>query len=208
MNLNPILERRAAMAALLAAAAAGVFFFRVWLEARDDRMQMQATIASQSTLISAAEHREQDRAKQLQETLQQIADLKRNVQTPQQVIREIPQYLPPLPKPMEAIPPPGQPGTQTPAQAGEVGQPDVRVPAADLKPLFDFVQDCRACQARLDAAHQDVQDEQRKNQALLKERDAAVKAARGGGFWTRAKRAAKWLAVGFAVGYGVRAAAR
>jgi len=202
----------------LAGIAFSVVAFRAWLEARDDRMRMQATLASQGTLIAAAEKREQDRAQELADTLKQIADLKRTVQTPQQVIREIPQFLPPLPQPVEAIPPKpsaaeasgqGVPGTSgaaaTSGKPGEVAAPDVRVPAADLKPLFDFVQDCRACQAKLSSAQQDLKDEQAKGAALTTERDAAVKAGKGGSVWQRTVRAAKWLAVGFALGYVVHA---
>ena len=205
----------------LAAIVFSVVAFRGWLEARDDRTRMQATLASQGTLIAAAQKREEDRARQLADTLKQITDLKRTVQTPQQVIREFPQFLPTLPQPIEPIPPqqgtsaPGatpRPGGSAalPSAPGKPGEPppqDVRVPAADLKPLFDFAQDCRACQAKLTAAQQDVNDEQAKNAALTTQRDAAVKAAKGGGMWTRTVRAAKWLTVGFAVGYVVHAAA-
>jgi hypothetical protein len=35
----------------------------------------------------------------------------------------------------------------------------VLLPSDDLKPLFDYVQDCRACQVRLTAAQQDLADE-------------------------------------------------
>jgi hypothetical protein len=89
-----------------------------------------------------------------------------------------------------------------------VAAPDVRVPAADLKPLFDFVQDCRACQAKLTASLQDAKDQRAKNDALTKQRDAAVKAAKGGSVWTRTVRAAKWVAIGFAAGYLAHAAVR
>jgi len=213
-------ERRVAAVAVCVALAFGAVGFSSWLDARDDRARLAATVASQGSLIAAAEKREQDRAQELADTLKQIAALKSSVQTPQQVIREIPQFLPALPQPLESIPAkpaaaggagagPGTDkqnatkagGTQTSAQPGEAAAPDVRVPAADLKPLFDFVQDCRACQAKLTAAQQDAQDEHAKNDALTKERDAAVKAAKGGGVWTRTVRAAKWLAIGIAVGY-------
>ncbi len=221
-------ERRVAAVALCVALAFGALSVSSWLDARDDRARLAATVASQGSLIAAAEKREQDRAQELADTLKQIAALKSSVQTPQQVIREIPQFLPPLPQPLESIlakpaavgggTPQGPagagsgPGTdkqngakaggpETSAQPGQPAAPDVRVPAADLKPLFDFVQDCRACQAKLTAAQQDAQDEHAKNDALTKERDAAVKAAKGGGVWTRTVRAAKWLAIGFAVGY-------
>jgi hypothetical protein len=240
MTTNPIsneattmlgtVERRIAALAVCAALVLGVLGFNSWLEARDDRTRLAATIASQGSLIAAAEKREQDRAHELADTLKQIAALKSSVQTPQQVIREMPQFLPPLPQPLATIPagpaaasagatgsagPPAKDkqnatktgGGETSAQPGEVAAQDVRVPAADLKPLFDFVQDCRACQAKLTAAQQDAQDERAKNGALTKERDAAVKAAKGGGVWTRTVRAAKWLAIGIAVGYVVHSGA-
>jgi len=220
-------ERRVAAVAVCVALAVGALSFSSWLDARDDRTRLAATVASQGSLIAAAEKREQDRAQELADTLKQIAALKASVQTPQQVIREIPQFLPALPQPLETVPakpaaaggmnaqPPrasagpatnnnnvAKPGaTDSAAQPGQPAAPDVRVPAADLKPLFDFVQDCRACQAKLTAAQQDAQDEHAKSDALTKERDAAVKAAKGGGVWTRTVRAAKWLAIGFAVGY-------
>jgi len=221
-------ERRIATVAVLIALGAGAIGFRSWLEERDDRVQMSATIASQNSIIAAAEKREQDRAQQLADTLKQIADLKASVQTPQQVIREIPQYLPPLPQPLSTIAPSSSnsAGTSsaqatagpTPAaahgqdaaaaKAGEVVTPDVRVPSADLKPLFDFVQDCRASQAQLTAAQHDAQDQRTKNDALTKERDAAVKAVKGGSLWTRSVRAAKWVAVGFALGFAARSVVR
>jgi hypothetical protein len=212
ISLSTVIERRVAAVAVALAAAAGIFVFRNWLEGRDDRTRMEVTMASQGTLIAAAERREQDRARELQDTLKQIADLKHSVQTPLQVIREIPQYLPPLPKPLELLPPAAPEaaakGSATGTRNGEVPARDVRVPAEDVKPLFDFVQDCRACKARLSAAQSDLQDERAKTYALGKERDAAVKAAKGGGFWLRTKRAAKWLAVGFAIGYVAHRAAQ
>ena len=226
-------ERRVAALAVAVALAAGALGFRAWLEERDARAQMSATIASQNSIIAAAAKREQDRDQQLAATVQQIAGLKAAVQTPQQVIREIPQYLPPLPQPLETIAPntsaataashsgpaakPGAPAPQGTAgasaatagnsQAQLPAAPDVRVPSADLKPLFDYVQDCRACQAKLAAAQQDAQDERTKNDALTKERDAAVKAAKGGSAWTRTVRIVKWVSLGFAVGYLAHAAA-
>jgi len=74
------------------------------------------------------------------------------------------------------------------------------IPQQDLKPLYDYLQDCRACQAQLTVARADLADEKTKSQALARERDAAVRAAKGGGFWARAKRAAKWFAIGAGAG--------
>jgi predicted nucleic acid-binding Zn ribbon protein len=77
---------------------------------------------------------------------------------------------------------------------------NAEIPEADLKPLYDFVQDCRACQAQLAAANANLTDEQARSAALARERNAAVTAAKGGGFWRQLKRNTKWLAIGAAVG--------
>ena len=74
------------------------------------------------------------------------------------------------------------------------------IPAADLKPLYDYIQDCRVCQAQLSSARADLQDEKARSAALARERDAAVTAAKGGSFWRQLKRNAKWLAIGVAIG--------
>jgi hypothetical protein len=74
------------------------------------------------------------------------------------------------------------------------------VPKEDLKPLYNFAVDCRECQARLTAAQADLKDEQTKTQAVGKERDSALQAAKGGSIWRRVGRAAKWFAIGAAAG--------
>lgn len=192
---------------------------RSWLAVREDRIRLQTTIAAQQQLIGAAEKREQQRAQQLGDALAQIGELKKTVSTPQQVLRELPRYLT-LPQPIQIAPSPGQPAD---AQQGSAhpeksapgapvrdeplrresaeGETVAQLPLEDLKPLFDFVQDCHACKLQLAAAQADHADDLTKIAALTKERDAAVKKATGGGFWKRTQRAVKWLAIGAAIGY-------
>ena len=79
--------------------------------------------------------------------------------------------------------------------------PAAQIPVADLKPLFDFVQDCRSCQAQLAAAKQNSADDAAKIAALTRERDAALTAAKGGTFLRRLRRNALWFAVGAGIGY-------
>jgi hypothetical protein len=79
--------------------------------------------------------------------------------------------------------------------------PAAQIPAADLKPLYDFVQDCRACQAQLAAAKQNSSDDAAKIAALTRERDAAITASKGGTFWRQLRRNALWFAVGAGVGF-------
>jgi hypothetical protein len=75
----------------------------------------------------------------------------------------------------------------------------IRVPQTDLKPLYDAVEDCEVCQAKLTAAQGDLSDEKTKFSAATAQRDAAISAARGT-FWTHARSAAKWLIIGAAAG--------
>ena len=79
-------------------------------------------------------------------------------------------------------------------------QSTAEIPAADLATLYNYVQDCRACQLQLTAAKQNASDDAFKIRALTRERDAAVTAAKGGPFWLRLKRNAHWLAIGAAIG--------
>ena len=89
---------------------------------------------------------------------------------------------------------------------GEV--PDAIIPASDLKPLYDFAIDCKACQAKLSAVQSDLNDERTKTAALTKERDAALQSAKGGSALRRIARAAKWLVLGAAAGAIAAKAAR
>ena len=86
-------------------------------------------------------------------------------------------------------------------------QSTAEIPAADLAPLYNYVQDCRACQLELTAAKQNASDDAAKIRALTRERDAAITATKGGPFWLRLKRNAHWLAIGAAVGAITSAAA-
>lgn len=69
-----------------------------------------------------------------------------------------------------------------------------QIPVADLKPLYNYVQDCRACQTQLQAAKQNSADDALKLAALTRERDAAITDAKGGSFLRRLRRNALWLA--------------
>jgi hypothetical protein len=181
----------------LAALVAAALLANSWLSAREDRVHLAATLEAQRVVIAAAEQREQARAAELRTALDQITALKRRVQTPQQAAAQLPATLPPLPEPIEIHvpePDPNAPKDQAPPPA------TATIPQSDLKPLFDYVQDCRACQVQLTATRADLADERTKSEAIAHERDAAIKAGKGGSFWSRVKRGAKWFAIGAAVG--------
>jgi hypothetical protein len=183
------MRRTIEIATLLVALTITALAAHAWLAARADQQRLQSTLAAQKQLLDAADSRERARAATLDATLAQIAALKRAAQTPTQIVRELPQYLP-LPQPITLA-------TPAPLPAA----PNAQLPVSDLKPLYDYVQDCRACQAQLATAKLNSADDATKIAALTRERDAAVTAARGGSFWRRLRRNAVWFVVGAASGY-------
>ena len=108
----------------------------------------------------------------------------------------------PTPSPMspasDAHPPKNSHPNQTSVQLDAPSQ--ALIPRADLKPLYHFTLDCQACQARLSVAQSDLADEKAKTAALTKERDEALRVAKGGSAWRRVARAAKWALLGAAAG--------
>ena len=183
-----------------------------WRADRRDRTQLAAELASAKQALAQADARQHERDAQLVQTLAALAAEKRNVTTPSQIVRDLPQQIP-LPEPITLQFPSDAPNAsrnlapvadkQT-AQASSSTAKDTPVqatlPTADLKPLYDFAIDCKACQAKLTAAQRDLADEQAKATILTKERDAAVRTAKGGSALRRMARAAKWLAIGVAFG--------
>jgi hypothetical protein len=147
---------------------------------------------------------------QLTQTLAGLAAQKRAVNTPAQIVRELPNAIP-LPAPIElqyateSKPPasqnPGKPNPNPSTPTTNEAKPvQAVIPAEDLKPLYDFALDCKACQAKLIATQSDLSDEKTKAVALTHERDDALRVARGGSVWQRIGRAAKWFAIGAAAG--------
>jgi len=183
-----------------------------WISASHDERQLRAALADQQKIISAASSRELQRDETLKAVTDDIANLKRKIRTPEQVVREMPKYLQ-LPQPItmtdSALPLAPEPKsigslTRKPLETTQAPKPpasSANIPIVDLKPLFDVVQDCRVCQAKLDVANQDALDEGAKLEAATHERDLAIKAAKGGGFWQRLRRQFTWFAAGAAVGY-------
>jgi hypothetical protein len=196
--------RIAGVLAVIALVAFLVFEERGW---RQERARLKDEITAAQKLVQDADARQKQRDLELGDTLRQIAQNKASVRTPQQILRELPLDLPlPVPIQLPAAAPedahtssPGASGTAT-------AQPMASLPVADLKPLYDFVQDCKSCQAERDTVRRDLTDEKAKSAALAHERDAALKLARGGSFWQRTGRAAKWFGLGVLAGAAAAAA--
>ncbi len=188
-----------AIAALIALA----FFFE-WRSERQDRARLQAALSQAEQSLQRATASQEQRDKQLTDTVAKLEALKSSVKTQQQILAKLPDVLP-LPKPIQPSSTDSNPGiAQTKPPSGaqpEAPTPNTTLlPSEDLKPLYDFAVDCKACQAKLGAATADLADEKTKTQALSRERDAALKLARGGSLRQRMGRALKWFAVGAIAG--------
>jgi hypothetical protein len=198
---------------LLAAA-----LFVSWRESRLEHDQLTTALAEAKQALSAADARQHDRDARLNQTLAVLADRKSQFQTPAQLTTDIANQIP-LPAPFEvqsAASPSSNAKFPDSSASGKAANPlagprsssespmpakvQTVIPDQDLKPLYDFALDCKACQAKLDAAQGDLADEQAKTAVIGKERDAALKAAKGGSMWRRTIRAAKWFALGAAAG--------
>lgn len=201
-----------AASAVLLALAASIFF--AWRAQHRDNLLLQSQLHDAQESLNAASARQESREASLSALLAQLKKQKAAVQKPADVVKVLPEVLP-LPQPITlagggGIPPslnagaglppsqPKNPSTQQAASAEPAAKPNL--PAADLKPLYDFAIDCKACQAELAAAQANLKDEQQKEAALGKERDAALRAAKGGSVLRRVVRAAKWFALGAAAG--------
>jgi len=189
---------------------------RTWWADRRDRAELAVALASAQKALAAATANQQRTDSTLSKQLSAIAAKKRSISSPSQIVSELSREIPLPEKLTLRTGAPSAPGiaggVELPAKAVNENNKShataipsdtttqVVIPAQDLKPLFDFTMDCKACQAKLAAASSDLRDEQAKSAALGKERDAAVRVAKGGTLWRRAARAAKWFAIGAAAG--------
>lgn len=193
---NPLLRRAVttlAAIAVLAALCLAIIVARSWKAARQAANQMRLAFSAQKAVLDQANKREQQRDAVLGTNLARISHDERAVKSPADIAKRLPAAFPPLPHPVSvSLAPRASDAPEAPAI--------ITVPQDDLKPLFDRLEDCRACQEQLATAQQDLIDERGKVSALTIERDAAVKAARGGGFWARFRSGLKWFAIGGALG--------
>ncbi|HYL09511.1 MAG TPA: hypothetical protein VEU31_02135, partial [Candidatus Acidoferrales bacterium] len=199
-----------------------IIIFSAWEADRRDRAQLAGQFAAAQKTISQAAASQHDRDILLNQTLAQIAAQKQAAVTPAQILKALPSIIPlPVPIAPQSHPAPPAQGTLGESAATSTGSADKSapngplpgnptpkpaqlsdtiLPAADLKPLYDFALDCKACQARLQAAQGDLQDEKAKTLALTRQRDDAVRAAKGGSALRRIALAAKWFVLGAAAG--------
>jgi hypothetical protein len=208
------------LAELLIAGTLAISVISAWRADRRDRAQLAVDLAAAKQSLEQANARQHERDAQLVQTLATLAAEKRSVTTPAQVVRDLPNQIPlPVPITLQSANPTTPSGKVTCSSGpfcGPEGLESIKlarsesgakpsttnavIPADDLKPLYNFALDCKACQAKLASAQGDLSDERAKTAVLTHERDEAVRAAKGGSIFRRIARAAKWFAIGAAAG--------
>ena len=193
------------LAALLVVVVLAAGVFVAWRDARKEQVALQVELKTTQQALAEAAARQASRDAAVNDLVAALKKKEATVQKPAQVVAPLPDVIT-LPAPItieaEGASTLGQPGGPY-KSVGSVPdgiQPKVNFPAADLKPLYDFAADCKACQAKLGAAQAGLADEKLKSQALGRERDDVLQAARGGSVLRRIARAVKWFAIGAAAG--------
>lgn len=170
-----------------------------WVQAQGTIREQEQTVrqAKQSAARIASEEKRRDEAEAAQ-----LAGMKKQVERLKST-REIAAWLPkqvPTPEPVKIKVPQATKTSPTPAAVATIPQPD-------LPALRDYVESCKVCSVKLHAAQQDLAAQKQQLQlagerlsAVEKERDAALKAAKGGGFWHRMKNEFKWFVIGAGAG--------
>ena len=189
----------------LAALACAIALGYIGLEEHDARVRAEATVkASQTVADSAATQQkdlaaaEQQRDAQTAATLAAMEKLVATVKTPQQAASFVASSVP-VPQPITVNIPQATPAEPTPPAT-------FTVPQADLPAIRDAVATCQECSLKLqsalaDSSSKDAQLKAAGEQlsAVSNERDAYKKAVNGT-FLSRVKTAAKYMALGAAIG--------
>lgn len=193
------------------ALALGVLGFRSWIGEHDARMAAETTVKVQKADFDKAAQQSRDLQAQeasrdaaRDQAVAAIAGSAAKAVTPAEIADWIPRQLaglsPGAPQPITiTIPPPTAQNPQPNATAS--------IPQADLPALRDTIAKCQECAIKLAAAQSDLtsRDERLKlaGQQLSdveRQRDAYKQELKGGTFWTRTKRALKFIAIGAAAG--------
>jgi len=191
---------------LLALGAVFTLMLFAWHERGLDLARAEAEIAAQKELAEGLrgqarmlEEREKQRAEETDQQLAAMREAVAKVTTPQQIVQWIPQQ--PGFQALKLELPPATPENPTPPAA-------VSIPQAELPVLLDTIEKCIECDLKLRAAEEDSISKAERLRlageqmlAVQRQRDAALRAARGGGFWMRVKRNAKWFGIGAAAGF-------
>ena len=206
-----ILRTRIEIALAVAIVASGVAGVRAWVTEHDLRVHAESVEATQKQLQAGYQKQVNDLAKAVADRdasyQRQVDVLTQKFQqavTPEQVSRILTSAMQ-LKTPIQitALPPTPQSTTPTPIAA---------VAETDLPQMKVYVEACEECKLERDKLIGDANDRvaqavlaQKQIESLKTERDTWKLTAKGGTLLQRVKKAAKWWAIGAAVGAGAGA---
>src|SRR6185437_194830 len=128
---TPMTRRTLEITALCIALLIAALATHAWLSSRDEQQRFQATLTTEKKILDAANTRERTRDATLNDALAKIEKLKRATQTPQQILSDLPNYLP-LPQPIALARPAAdthpQQGTALPAKSDAAALPSPSEP--------------------------------------------------------------------------------
>ena len=190
----------------LFAVVTAAFLAALYVHERELRARADQVVSDQQKVLAESRAAQAANEKWKQDTLEEIRRQTASIKTPEQAARFIPQVIPgvqPVIVQVPAGPVPTNPELQTSAQpANPTPAPaHAEIPLEQLKTLSDFAQSCRECDVKLKAALTDSAELTKQMTALEIQRDAAVRALKGGTFLQRVKREGK-----SAIGAGAGAA--
>jgi predicted ribosome quality control (RQC) complex YloA/Tae2 family protein len=178
-----------------------------WTREHEAHAVLMAQEADAKATQAALDAKEKQNQAQLASQLQTFEQMKRSVQTPQQIAQALPTVLPAMPEKIAQV-------TQEQANAvvtanlpnaPKLGVGDLIIPAADAKSFYDSQVDCKENEAKLYSCQETVSNQKSQiasKDAVIKDQDIALK---GGTRWKRVGTAAKWVAVGIATGFVLKA---
>ena len=186
--------------------AGGWFLGSQWLQEHDDKLKAQAdAVASKKVFDQLAadrrDHEEADKARD-DATAKQIEAMQKlaaQVQTPAQIAAWIPKQLA-GPQPITITVPPATPQDPHPDAIASI-------PQASLPALRDSIEKCKedsvrlqTCQQNLASRDAEIKLADAQIEQLKKQNGDLKTELKGGTFWKRTKRAAKWLGIGVGLG--------
>lgn len=199
-----------------AAAVLALVGIAAWHERSLDLARAEAEIAAQKEIAKglqdqarAIEDVERKRAQETEKRLDAMRAAASKAKTPEQIVDWIPKQ-----SGFEALKlqvesrrdPSAGPQDDSEKHAAAI----VEVSAEDLPKLRDTVERCEECDVRVHSLEQDAASNAERLRlagqqltAVERERDAAMRAAKGGGWLTRVKRNAKWFAIGAVAAWGI-----
>jgi len=179
---------------------AGVVFLEYTREIRE-RAALEATVKLEDARLQQLSDEFNQREQELTRQLAAMErDLARAQKSPQEAIKILPAYLPPMPQPVATKP------SSLPSTLHDEGQKpaeDVVIPAADVPALTAHEIECKECTTKLTACTQQVSNLEQQNDVIKKERDAALRTVKGGSFWRRTIHAIKIVAISVGIGVAI-----